>query len=455
MMGLISFKKTIAIIALILMTNSSSASEKPNILFILTDDLGYKDLGSYGSDLYRTPNLDRLASQGTRFTNGYTAAPVCSPTRASLITGKAPARLHLTDWLTGHPKPHAKLVIPDWTKGLPDDEVTLAELLKPQGYKTAWLGKWHLGKGAQDHGFDAGNQSWELNRKQDGEDPKGVFTLNSEAIEFIDKHKEQPFFLGVSHYSPHGPVRFNEELKNEYEKLIEQKNPLQKNAGYAAMIEALDTSVGQLLDALEKAGLADKTLVIFFSDNGGELNFTNNAPLRDGKGTLYEGGVRVPLIARWPGKIPAGKVSDSVISSIDFFPTFAAISGGELPENIDGIDVSPALLGTGELKREAIHWHYPHYHRARPCGSILKGEWKLIEWFETGETELFHLANDPYEQKNLSQENPEKKAELLADLRRWRENVGAQLPTPNPQHDPETENLNERQIQRRNNANSR
>lgn len=444
-------KRAVALAMLLLVTSSAVAAEKPNILFIFTDDLGYKDLGVYGSDLYRTPHLDQLASQGTRFTNAYTAAPVCSPTRASLVTGKTPARLHLTDWLTGHAKPHAKLLIPDWTKGLPAEEITLAELLKPQGYKTAWFGKWHLGEGAQDHGFDAGNQTWELNRKEDGEDPKGVFTLNREALEFIEANKQQPFFVAVSHYSPHGPIRFNEELKNEYVKLIEEKKPIQTNAGYAAMIEALDTSIGELLAGLEKSGVADNTLVIFFSDNGGELNFTNNAPLRDGKGTLYEGGVRVPLIARWPGKIPSAKVSDEVISSIDFFPTFAALTGAELPKNIDGIDVTPALKGTEKLQHEALHWHYPHYHRARPSGSILKGEWKLIEWFETGKTELFHLAKDPYEEHDLAATNPSKNAELLEDLRRWRTDVGAQLTSHNPQYDPETETLNERQIQRRNN----
>ncbi|HVJ84373.1 MAG TPA: sulfatase [Caulifigura sp.] len=428
---------------------SAHAAEKPNILVILGDDLGQRDLGCYGSDLYRTPHLDRLASQGTRFTRAYTAAHVCSPTRASLLTGKFPARLHLTDWLTGHVKPHAKLRIPEWATELPQSEVTLAEMLKPSGYATAWLGKWHLGQGAPDHGFDAGNQSWELNRKKDEDDPKGVFTLTKEAIEFIDQNKERPFFLSVSHYAPHGPVRFNEKLKDEYQATVDAKNPRQSNAGYAAMIEAFDTSIGQLLEALDQRKLTDNTLVLFLSDNGGELNFTNNTPLREGKGTLYEGGVRIPLIARWPGKIPAGQVSDTVICSVDLFPTFAAVAGGSLPQNIDGVNITDVLSGKKKELDRTLCWHYPHYHREKPSGSILKGDWKLIEWFESGKTELFRLDQDPYEQNDLAEKEPQRAAELLGELNRWRKDVGAQMPTPNPDYDPETADLTEQQLKKK------
>ena len=428
---------------------SANAAGKPNILLIVGDDLGERDLGCYGSDLYRTPHLDRLASQGTRFTRAYTAAHVCSPTRASLLTGKFPARLHLTDWLTGHVKPHAKLRIPDWSTELPQSEVTLAEMLKPMGYATAWLGKWHLGQGAQDHGFDAGNQSWELNRKKDEDDPKGVFTLTKEAIAFIDENKERPFFLSVSHYAPHGPVRFNEKLKDQYQAIVDSKNPRQTNAGYAAMIEAFDTSIGQLLEALDQRKLADNTLVLFLSDNGGEMNFTNNAPLRDGKGTLYEGGVRIPLIARWPGKVPAGQVSDAVICSVDLFPTFAALTGGALPQNIDGVNITDVLSGKKKELDRTLCWHYPHYHREKPAGSILKGDWKLIEWFETGKTELFRLDQDPYEQNDLAEKEPQRAAELLAELNRWRKDVGAQMPTPNPDYAPETADLTEQQLKKK------
>ena len=308
------------------------AAEKPNIVLILADDMGYMDLGCNGSDLYRTPNIDRLATEGTRFTQARTAAHVCSPTRVSLVTGKYPARIRLTDFLKGHKKPFAKLTVPDWQMGLPQAETTLAEVLKPQGYATAWFGKWHLGGSARDHGFDAGDQNWELNTKNDAKDPKGVFTLNVEAFDFIEKNREKPFFVALSHYSVHGPIRYEENLKNEYQKLIDEKStankkPRQTNAGYAAMVEALDSSVGQFLDWLRNNKLDKNTLVIFYSDNGGVPHFTNNAPLRAGKGTLYEGGIRVPMIARWPGHIPAGKTSDAKLSSIDFLPTFSALAG--------------------------------------------------------------------------------------------------------------------------------
>jgi arylsulfatase A-like enzyme len=426
----------------------AASADKPNIVFILADDLGYRDLSCYGSDLYRTPHLDRLAQQGTRFTRAYTAAPVCSPTRGSIVTGKFPARVRLTDWLVGHVKPHAKLRIPDWTKALPQEEVTIAEVLKPRGYATGWFGKWHLGEGAQAHGFDAGKEDWEQNRKKDQDDPKGVFTLNREAIEFIDANKERPFFLTVSHYSPHGPVRFEDHLRDEYQVVVDQRSPRQTNAGYAAMIEALDTSIGQLLEALDKRGLAQNTLVLFSSDNGGELNFTNNVPLRDGKGTLYEGGVRVPLIARWPGHVPVGRTCDSILCSIDLLPTFAAIAGATPPANVDGLDVSQVLMGKEDVARNALFWHYPHYHRSTPCGSVLKDDWKLIEYFEDGRRELYHLTEDPYEERNLESKQPEKKEELAAELNRWRKSVGAQMPTPNPDFDEATADLTSQQLQK-------
>lgn len=412
------------------------AAEKPNIVFILADDMGYMDPGCYGSSLYRTPNIDRLAAQGTRFTQYRTAAHVCSPTRASLMTGKYPARLHLTDFLKGHPKSFAVLQVPDWTTALPESEVTLAEMLKPQGYATAWLGKWHLGGDTRDHGFDAGDQDWKQNTKEDAKDPKGVFTLNAEAFDFISKNRGKPFFVALSHYAVHGPVRCEENLRKDYEKLVAERKPRQTHAGFAAMVEALDTSVGQVLDFLDREKLASDTLVIFCSDNGGESRFTDNHPLRGGKGTLYEGGVRVPLIARWPGRVPAGKTSDARLFSTDFLPTFAALAGAAKPDQVDGLDVTSALEGKADGTRDTLYWHYPHYHNEKPSGSILKGDWKLIEWFETGKTELFNLASDPGEAKDVAADNPAKNAELLAALRAWRQEVGAQMMTPNPAYDP-------------------
>jgi len=424
----------------LLLSGCVFAAEKPNVVFILADDMGYMDLACNGSDLHRTPNIDRLASQGTRFTSFRTAAHVCSPTRGSILTGKYPARTHLTDFLRGHPRPFAKLLVPDWKMGLvPAEDTTIGTVLKSQGYATAWLGKWHAGGGARDFGFDAGHQDWKENTKGDPKDPKGVFTLNKEAFDFISANKDKPFFVALSHYSVHGPVRFEPGLRDEYQKTIEGKKPRQTNAGYAAMVEALDTSVGQVLEFLEKEKLADNTLVIFTSDNGGEANFTNNAPLRGRKGTLYEGGIRVPLIARWPGHIPSGTISSAKLCSIDFLPTFAGLAGAAVPENVDGVDVTASFEGKSPPAREALYWHYPHYHAERPAGAIIKGDLKLIEWYETGDTMLFDLKSDPDETKDLASENPDKARELLADLKAWREKVGAQIMQENPAYDPAKE----------------
>jgi len=416
------------------------AAEKPNILFIFTDDLGAADLACTGSDLYRTPHLDKLAAQGVKFTRGYSSAHVCSPTRAALQSGKTPARLHMTDFLRGHQRPYAKLLVPDWTMGLPTTENSIAKVVKSQGYVAAWFGKWHAGEGAQQHGYDAGNQSWKENTKDEPTDPKGVFTLNKEAMEFIDKNPGKPFFIGMSHYSPHGPVRFDPALRDEYQKTVDAKPDLkQRNAGYAAMIEALDTSIGQMLDFLDKKDLAKNTLVIFTSDNGGEPSFTNNAPLRMGKGSHYEGGIRVPVIARWPDHLKAGTTNETRVSTIDFLPTIATLTGAAVPEGLDGKDLSAAFAKGEAIDRGSLHWHYPHYHATKPSGAILSGDWKLIEWFETGKTELYNLAADPNEEKDLSAENPAKAAELLADLKKWRESVGAQMMKENPQYDPARE----------------
>jgi arylsulfatase A-like enzyme len=421
-----------------------AAAERPNILLFFIDDMGAVDPTCFGSSLYRTPHIDALAKEGIRFTSAYAACSVCSPTRASLQTGKYPARLHITDWLTGHAHPFAKLKVPDWNmKGLPDREITLAEMLKDVGYATAWLGKWHLGNqgkgnapGPLGHGYDAGGEDWNLNTKNDGEDPKGVFTLTRQAEDFIDKHRAMPWFVALSHYSVHTPVRFNAALKKEYEKLVKEKKPQQKNAGYAAMVEALDESTGLLLAWLDRQGMRENTLVIFFSDNGGLVGPTDNTPLRGGKGTLYEGGTRVPMIVRWPGKAPAGSTSAAKFCSIDFVPTLGAIVGAKVPDGIDGMDFSSNWRGGEVPARDALYWHYPHYHRGMPGGSVRKGDWKLIEWFETGEVELYDLGKDPSEMRDLSKEKADVAAELLQDLRAWRKNVGAQMMTPNPNYDP-------------------
>ena len=445
---------TLVVAFCLLQTAQASESPRPNVLLILIDDMGWKDLGCYGSDFYKTPHIDKLASEGMRFTNGYAAASVCSPTRASIVTGKYPARTRLTDWIPGSKHPKKPLRMPKWQRWLPGEETTIGELFQQNGYRTAWLGKWHLrglptpehpdpatkeplyATPQQDHGFDVGVQDWHLNSDQRPEDPKGVFELTDETIDFIKNTPNQPWFVTLSHYSVHTPVRFNDEVRDAYQADVDP-SALQQNASYAAMVEPLDQSIGKLMAFIKQEGLDENTLVVFISDNGGLSGWTNNAPLRSGKGTLYEGGTRVPLIARWPGSVPAGTISDAILSSIDLYPTFARVAGiPELPANIDGIDVTDHLLSSTPLQRDTLFWHYPHYHHGVPSGSIRKGDYKLIEYFEDGKLELFNLKTDLGETNNLIEQKPDLAAQLHRELVAWRNEVDAQMPTPNPNHVP-------------------
>lgn len=429
--------------------SAAKEEQRPNILFILIDDLGWSDLSCYGSAVNRTPHIDRLAGEGTRFTQAYAAAHICSPTRGSIMTGKFPARTHITDWIPGHKKT-GKLKVPDWTQALPDEEITLGEMLQQAGYKTAWFGKWHLrglpeaerrrlGNDArisnpqQFHGFDAGTQNWRLNSGKSQNDPKGVFELTDEVTGFIEQTDDQPWFIGLSHYSVHTPVRYNDSIQKKIEDTLPAGR--KKYAGYAAMLESLDDSIGRLMAYLKSHDLERDTLVVFFSDNGGLTSETGNDPLRDGKGTLYEGGTRVPMIVRWPGRIPPGDTSDAMLCSVDFYPTFAALAGVEaLEQQVDGINVLDHLIRGVPVERDTLYWHYPHYHRGMPGGSIRQGDYKLIEFFEDGTLELYNLKNDLGEKKNLVATMPEKAEELHALLRQWRKAVGAQMMTPNPDY---------------------
>jgi len=441
--------KKLLIISLVLLTHLANAAPKvasPNILMILIDDMGWKDVGVYGSKVYKTPHIDQLASEGTRFTQAYAAAHICSPTRASILTGQYPARSHITDWIPGHQKKNKKLLVPDWTKTIEAHDVTIGEMLQQAGYTTAWLGKWHLRGGAkgmkysdnktsqsqQLHGFDAGSQDWQLNSGQRPDDPKGVFQLTDEAIAFIDNAGKKPWFVSISHYSVHSPTRFNPEVKSIYQAALKgTKN--EPYAGYAAMVEPLDDSIGKIMAFLKKKNLDENTMVVFFSDNGGLQGKTNNAPLREGKGTLYEGGTRVPMIVRWLGKVPQGKVSEAITSSVDFFPTFAKISqSNNIPDVVDGVSLLPHLINNETIDRAAIYWHYPHYHHGKPGSAIRKGDYKLIEFFENNSIELYNLKNDIGETKNLALLKPELAQEMLVMLKGWRENVGAQMMTINP-----------------------
>jgi len=432
-------KRAASALFVVVLAACSAEARPPNIVLILADDMGYADVGCYGSDLYRTPKIDKLATEGIRFTDAYAACPVCSPTRAALLTGQYPARLHITDWLTGHKRVYEKLALPDWRKsGLADEDVTIPEVLKQRGYVSCAFGKWHLGRAkATGQGFDEGaSDVWELNKKTDQDDPKGVFTLTKQTLDFIHANKDKPFFAYLPHYSVHTPVRYNDKVKAKYEELV-TPHSRQTNAGYAAMVEALDDSVGMLLDGLDEMGLSRDTMVIFYSDNGGLMGQTNNSPLRGGKGMLYEGGTRVPLIVRWPGRVKPGTTNRSIVTSTDFLPTFCELAGAESCMTVlDGVSLVGALTKGEELISRAIYWHYPHYHKGPPGSSVRSGKYKLIQFLEDMNCELYDLSTDLGETKDLAADLPDVKDRLLADLDAWRKAVGAQMMDKNPDYDP-------------------
>jgi arylsulfatase A len=436
-------------------------AKKPNFVFILIDDMGWKDLGCYGSRFFETPHTDTLASQGMRFTNAYAACPVCSPTRASILTGKYPARLNLTDFLTGRSdRPSQKLLRPKFPQYLSLEEVTIARVLKTQGYVSAAIGKWHLGGEQHDpikHGFD-------VNIGGTGGLPGGYFRFRSptltarddqeyltdrlteEAEKFIDANKDRPFFLYLAHYAVHIPLEAKKNLLAKYQAKA-RPDEAQNNPIYGAVVESADESVGRILKKLDDLKIAKNTIVFFFSDNGGlsvkegpDTPATSNAPLRAGKGYLYEGGIREPLIVRWPGVTGPGSVCDVPVSSIDFYSTMLEMAGAKSnAKAIDGVSLVPLLRGqTGDWKRQDLYWHYPHYSNqgGKPSGAVRSGDFKLIEFFEDGQLELYNLRDDLGEQNDLSARMPDKTKELHAKLAAWRKSVGAQMPTPNPEYQP-------------------
>jgi arylsulfatase A len=444
----------------------STGSAKPNFVFFLVDDFGWADLGCYGSKFHETPNIDKLAAEGMRFTNAYSACTVCSPSRAAIMTGSYPGRLHLTDWIAGHGQANPKLQIPDWTMKMSHDLVTLPEALKESGYKTQFIGKWHLMPNGQpdmdehfpeSHGFDSNVAGREWGQPKgpgkyfspfgmpnldDGK--KGDFLtdkLTDEAVKFVEKSKADPFLLYFSYYTVHGPIMARLELKAKYQakaKMFDNPQGENLDPAYAGMVESLDASVGRVIKAVENAGVADNTVFIFTADNGGD-NVKSCGILRGRKGLSYEGGTRVAAIAKWNKKIAAGTSSDVPIIGMDFFPTMLELAGlPALPEaHLDGKSIAPLLTGKAtEIDRDTLYWHYPHYHRTLPYGAIRKGDWKLIEFFEDGKLELYDLKNDPGEETDLAATNSEKKDALLKDMQDWRKAVGAQMPIPNPKYDP-------------------
>jgi len=417
---------------------------KPNIVFILIDDMGWPDVACYGSKFHETPNIDRLASQGMKFSDAYAACPVCSPTRASIMAGQYPARVGITDFIPGHWRPYEKLIVPENRLQLPLESVTIAESLKQQGYATCCIGKWHLG----DKGYSPDKQGFDkVPLRVKNKIDKQVSGFTDEAIKFIEEKKQEPFFLYLSHHSVHIKLEAPEELVNKYKRKPKPPTGV-NNPIYAAMVEHLDTHTGRLLKRLDDLDLTENTIVIFFSDNGGlsqayggykgpKQIVSTNAPLRDEKGTLYEGGIREPLIVRWPGVVRPGTECSAPVTSVDFYPTFLEIVDAKSPNQpLDGESILPLLKQDGELKRDAIYWHYPHYHHSRPAGAIREGKYKLIEFYEDGRLELYDLANDIGENKNLASEMPQKAAQLQQKLARWRRSVKAKMPTANPDYDP-------------------
>ena len=453
------FLQALCILGLLSLSTATHAADgrPPNVVFILIDDMGWTDLGVQGSDLYETPNIDRLAKQGMRFTNAYSACTVCSPTRAAVMTGRYPARLHITDWIHGAHAPKAKLAIPDWTQHLPLEETTIAEVLRARGYATAAIGKWHLGDEPE---YFPDRQGFDLNLAGCGrgqppsyfspygietlkDGPKGEYLtdrLTDEACNFISSHREQPFLLYMPHYCVHTPLQAKAADVDHF-KAKTSAALRHQNAIYAAMIKSLDESVGRILSTLEETGQADRTIVFFTSDNGGLLRSTSNVPLRVGKGSSYEGGVRVPLFVRWPGVTQPGSTCSEPVISVDYFPTIAEMTGAASSPatTIDGTSIVPVLRDSkARLARESIYWHYPHYHQggATPYGAVRVRDWKLIEFYEDQHVELYNLANDLSETHDLAQQMPEKATELRTRLASWRKEVGAQMPTPNPNYDP-------------------
>ncbi len=434
---------------------------RPNILVVLVDDLGWSDLGCYGNAAVDTPRIDAFAAEGMRFTDAYAAAPVCSPTRASIMTGKAPARLRITNHLPDQERftPDDPVVLSaECADRLPLEEVTVAELLKDGGYRTAFMGKWHLAPQRGDDMSDwyPDHQGFELNLGGNGwggpgrsffapyefpnlksktDDEYLPYRIGEEAVGWLRDHaasgSEQPFFLALWHYTVHWPMDAPAELVAKYEARGKQRGL--EDPRYAAMTEALDQIFGSVLDALEETGLADNTIVVFTSDNGALDSVADLYPLRESKGYLYEGGIRVPMMVRWPGRVAAGVTEDEPVVSTDLFATALDAARVPLPDTYpgDGESLLPVLTGSGDLHRDALFFHYPNYafHRANRLGSAVRvGDHKLIEYFDDGSVELYDLAHDLGEQRDLAGEQPERAAAMRARLAAWRDEVDAALP---------------------------
>ncbi len=442
-----------------------------NVILIYADDLGWAQSGAYGSNYYHTPNIDRMAENGIRFTNAYSAATVCSPARASLMTGKNPARLNITDFIPGTRANIFPLTQPVMQQYLPVEEFTLGNLFKEAGYKTAFFGKWHLSKEkfgpvSLEHypdkqGFDDYFVIDKPDRQTNPEmDPHWTNLIGNTSLEFIENNQNEPFFLIMSFSAIHDPLMEKADSIRMWREHPLSEKP-ENNPIIAAILSRLDRTVGEVLDKLDALNLTGHTMVIFYSDNGGlainnyvpfmdyypegeALRIADQKPLKKGKGWLYEGGIRVPLIIQWPQVIDKLRVTNEVVSSYDFLPTFASMLEIELPSEVDGMSFLPVLMDDAPLPLRSHHWHYPHYQRqaeAPPAAAIRRGEWKLIEWFEnslleTGKPayELYHLGEDIGETNNLIDHEQEVAQQLIYDLKQWRIEVNAQMPVKNPNY---------------------
>jgi uncharacterized sulfatase len=462
-----------AILIFASLTCKSITCGKPNIIFIMADDLGARDLPVYGNPFNEAPNIDKLASQGMLFTNAY-AAPVCSPTRASIQSGQNTARVGIFDFIPGHWRPYEEVTVPtNKFQHLPDEIFTIGEAMQNAGYKTGYFGKWHLGYGKKylpnSRGYDTAHVYSEggfYNPKfipeYDMADRKRLSEILTDmGINFIKMNNKEPFFLFISHYDVHVQLDADRKIINKY--LAKRKEPdYVCNAVYAAMIEHLDKSVGDIMDTIDELDLNNNTIFIFFSDNGGVDNrfdnipllggnsrnvyperhplqyiATSNAPLRAGKGTLYEGGIRVPLIVRWPEKVKSNVTSDALVSCVDFYPTFLDLAKAKKPDIqvLDGTSMLPVLIENKYDPERELFTHYPVYHHEKPMSAVRKGDWKLVEDLVSGEVELFNLHYDVNEMTDLKFSYPEKLAEMKKVLKKWQENTTAAMPIPNPDFD--------------------
>ncbi len=442
-------------------------SDQPNVILILIDDLGWGDLGCYGNDFVDTPRIDRLAAEGVRFTDAYAAGAVCSPTRCALQSGQNQVRIGVTDYIPGHWRPFERVITPRPTRALPLEIVTIAEALAVRDYATGYVGKWHLGNETR---FGPHRQGYDFAAVVTGPHLPGRYRVQGRAdlkpgpeqyrtdfeadlcIDFIRAHREEPFFLMLSPYAVHIPLAAMTDKVQKYRQRAAQRDRDLPHPVYAAMIEHCDDMVGRILDALEELGLTDRTLVVLTSDNGGLQRrydyrahaddvVSSLAPLRGEKGSLHEGGLRVPLVVKYPALTRPGTVCAEPVISHDLYPTFVELAGGSLPENqtIDGVSLTPLLSRpAARLPRSALFWHYPHYHHDRPASAIRERDWKLIQYLDgTDDVELFHLSADLGEERNLADEHAERVAEMTARLERWRADTLARMPLPNPGYEPE------------------